>query len=399
MEFVFYTNSISPHQIPLARELIKKFGESHYRYVYTSKQSKERTNLGWAEESEPWIIYAADAEGDVVKLLETADVAMCENRDTKLFAKRAKKHKITVYSSERWFKPNVGIMRLLNPHYLQMAAQFVKLISKSCNIYYFPQGIHAARDMARLCGLMHGDLRCLFCAPKLDFERKPGGKIWLKNGGDDKRYCLDKMRIWAYYVEPSKFDALPVQESSDPRTSQQTRSQRTTPTAIRVLWVGRLLNWKRVDTIVRAVGEHANLKRADNSLPKITLDIYGVGPEEKRLKKLAAKYGDCIKFYPPVPIADVRKLMREHDVYVLASNAYEGWGAVVSEALEEGTKVIGTYEAGSSVTMLPEECLFHAGDWRRLMFLLHNSFEKVTNAKGWNVIWAADALAHFVRGI
>lgn len=66
----------------------------------------------------------------------------------------------------------------------------------------------------------------------------------------------------------------------------------------------------------------------------------------------------------------VCKLTREHDVYVLSSNGYEGWGAVVSEALEEGMNVIGTYEAGASATILPKERLFHSGDYKTLAVLL-----------------------------
>ena len=45
-------------------------------------------------------------------------------------------------------------------------------------------------------------------------------------------------------------------------------------------------------------------------------------------------------------------------------------GFFSAEALEEGMKVLGTYEAGSSATMLDEGCLFHSGDWRRLRQLL-----------------------------
>ena len=153
---------------------------------------------------------------------------------------------------------------------------------------------------------------------------------------------------------------------------------------VKVLWVGRLLNWKRVDTIIKAVGDCSKSE-------KITLDVYGVGPEEAKLKKLAAKYGDVIKFYPPVPINEVRKLMREHDVYVLSSNGYEGWGAVVSEALEEGMAVIGTYEAGSSATILSESNLFHAGDWRRLKMLFEGNVEKV-GIGSWTAKSAAIAL-------
>ena len=141
---------------------------------------------------------------------------------------------------------------------------------------------------------------------------------------------------------------------------------------------------------MRAVGEHANLKRVDNSLPIITVDIYGTGPEEVRLKRMASKYGDVIKFYPPVPLEEVRKLMREHDIYVLASNGYEGWGAVVNEALAEGMRVIGTYEAGSSATMLTEDLLFCSDDWRHLQKImsLDATYEKMSNAD-WSVKNAA----------
>ena len=64
--------------------------------------------------------------------------------------------------------------------------------------------------MARLCGLMHGDLRCLFRAPKLDFERRPGGRVWLsggvKSGGvEELRSCIEKMRMWGYFVRSSEF--------------------------------------------------------------------------------------------------------------------------------------------------------------------------------------------------
>jgi glycosyltransferase involved in cell wall biosynthesis len=253
----------------------------------------------------------------------------------------------------------------------------VKLLNESENFYYLPMGIHAARDMARLCGLINGDLRCLFRAPKLDFERKPGGRIWISEGvrSDGVRECVDKMRMWGYFVEEGRG----MRSDSSELGVKECGSE-----GVKVLWVGRLLDLKRVDTIIKAVGECSKSK-------KITLDIYGLGPEEAKLKKLAAKYGDVIKFYPSVSIGEVRKLMREHDVYVLSSNSYEGWGAVVSEALEEGMAVIGTYEAGSSATILPESNLFHAGDWRRLKKLLQNDILRV-DIGHWTAKNAAKAL-------
>lgn len=394
MNFTLYTNALSAHQIPLAKEIVKRTGADNFRYIYTSKEGQK---LQQCDMADSWVAYLPIEKTN--GWLENSDIMLVGGiRPIDLMERRLAKGKKTFYMSERWFKPPIGMLRLLHPRYFNMAMRLVKLMGSEASFTYLPIGVHAARDMARLCGLMHGDLRCLFRAPKLDFERRPGGRIYIRergigNGEQNKKYCLDKMRMWGYYVEPSSFDALPVQEASNPSVRQLTHSQLTMPNSIRVLWVGRLLNWKRVNTIVRAVGEHANLKRVDNSLQEITLDVYGSGPEEKRLKRMAAKYGDCIKFYPPVPIDEVRKLMREHYVYVLASNAYEGWGAVVSEALEEGMKVVGTYEAGSSATILPNECLFHAGDWKGLLKLLQNDAPKVGIGE-----WTAKCAAEVMKG-
>lgn len=374
MKFAFFTNIISPHQMPLARELVNLLGADEYRYVYTERKEKERTKLGWGNEGEDWCL-----QGDEnTAVLSEADVLMSGVRAPHLFEKRAKEGKTTLYCSERWFKPPIGFLRVFVPSYFKMARRIVKLLNESENFYYLPMGIHAARDMARLCGLMNGDWKCLFRAPKVDFERTPGGKVF----SEGVRECVGKMRMWGYFVQSSEFRVGSLELNHGIHRIHGKKGCGSE--GVKVLWVGRLLNWKRVDTIIKAVGDCSKSE-------KITLDVYGVGPEEAKLKKLAAKYGDVIKFYPPVPINEVRKLMREHDVYVLSSNGYEGWGAVVSEALEEGMAVIGTYEAGSSATILSESNLFHAGDWRRLKMLLEGNVEKV-GIGSWTAKSAAIAL-------
>ncbi len=405
MKLAIYTNSISPHQLPLMRELAASFGAGNVLYAYESTESKGRRSLGWNQVPEQWCRQASECS----PVLETCDTLLVGGlRPVDLMEKRAAGGLRTLYMSERWFKPPIGIFRLLHPKYFLMAWRIVRLIRGSQSVAYLSIGIHSACDMVRLCGLFAGDLRCLFRAPRLEFERKPGGRVFLARiprakrvaGGDalagvrrsgaeiatreGKKYCLDKIRMWGYFVRSSEFGvkSSEVQEGS---LDQTHNSQLINHNSFKVLWVGRFLKWKCVDTVIRAVGKLST--RSKCRLPagssdvaaaeaeastrlNITLDIYGTGPEEAHLKHLAAKYGDAIRFYPPVPIDKVRNLMRTHDAYVLSSNAYEGWGAVVSEALEEGMKVIGTYEAGASATMLPKERLFHAGEWRALAGLL-----------------------------
>ena len=363
------------------------------------------------------------------KTLQDADVVMSGMRLLDLFDARLKKDRKTLYCSERWFKPPLGFLRILAPSYFKMVWRFVKCF-KSDVFTYYPQGIHAARDMVRLVRFLNGDLRYLFRAPKVAFESQPGGVIIpLKEavkagvlskaeiafgkkygfvqiprehwGKLEPQQVYAKMRLWGYFVEPGKKTteyteyteggcaqdcqceinheihekhekgATAQTRNSEPRT----RNCREGASRLRVLWVGRMLNWKRVDTLVKACVSDA-LK------DKVELHLYGHGPEEEKLKRLANR-GNNVFFHDFVPVAQVRDLMRAHDVYVLPSDGGEGWGAVVSEALEEGMKVLGTIEAGASATILPPSHLFKSGDVNRLKQLLSVPLPRINGYEEW----------------
>ena len=355
MRVACYTNSLSPHQLPLAREIAAQVGEGNFCYIYRDAITSERVRLGWGETKPPkWCKRGMDDSPELI----AADILYCGGmRPFDLFERRLAAGKKTLYMTERWFKPPVGLLRLCHPRYFRYALRLRRLM-ESNHFVVLPIGIHAARDMAWLCGLLSGNWRCMFRAPELEFERRPGGRFFLAAKGATrarwrKTYCLDKMRMWGYFVEEG------MAKRNDARKKTQ----------INILWVGRLLKLKRVDTIIRAVVELCTHSLC-SAQPEISLDIYGTGPEENRLKKMAARYSSRIHFHPPVPISEVRRLMRSYDIYVLSSNGSEGWGAVVSEALAEGMQVVGTHEAGASATVLPESHLFCSGDWRGLGKLL-----------------------------
>ena len=313
------------------------------------------------DEFSPDVLCEEDSPLKARKLLLECELLITGVRDFDLMEERVRSGNFVVYQSERWFKPEsllsfgrsesagkglwvCGFLKMIFPFAIRRAIKIMRLF-KSENFLYLPIGIHAARDMARLCGLMNGDLRCLFCAPELRCEKRPFGKIELRGKGDGSRYCLDKMRMWGYFVAPGQGVCGRVHSGAANKT--------------RILWVGRMLGWKRVDTIIKAVG----------GLEEFELDIVGAGPEEAALRKMAAQYAN-IHFKGMVPIDEIRRLMQQHDVYVLSSNEFEGWGAVVNEAMEEGMDVVGTYEAGASVTILPVSNLFHEGDWLGLRTIL-----------------------------
>ena len=327
MKFVHYTNSLSAHQIPLDRELVKRIGADNFRYIYTNEMLQ-----GGAQEidvRESWIIDASKT--DVTALLEECDILLVGGlRPIDLMERRSAAGKITLYMSERWFKPvEIGVggrcrwragiqilgwVRMLVPRYRRMARRFVRLLRDDPKCWYLPIGPWAKRDM-----------------------------LWL---GVPSAKMLD----WGDFVELSRVLGV------DNRCRMERHS------FLRLLYIGRLLRLKHVETVVRSLA----VLRSGGLEARLT--IVGNGPERDALGRLVKKLGlgDWVEFRSAVKIEEVREVMRQHDFLVFASNAMEGWGCVVQEALTEGVPVVGTYEAGASAAILPETQLFHCGDSREL---------------------------------
>ena len=326
MTFCLYTNSLSEHQLPLARELAERLGEANFRYYYVGACQKfqQGTDEAWSARFDP-------GNAEQVRFLGHADVVLVGGlRPVALMEARLKAGKTTLYMSERWFKPILvylghfelripGWVRLLVPSYRRMAKQFASFFLDE-HFRYLPIGPWAARDMERLLLKFH--------------SREVVGQQ------------VARFIPWGDFVAPSS-------ESASPRP----RTEDTTNRPRRVLYIGRLLKLKHIETIIKAV------RLAQKQRP-MELTIVGEGPELAYLQRQSVNAP--VVFRPAVPLQEVRKIMREHDVMVFASNAFDGWGATVLEALTEGVPVLGTYETGASAAILPEANLFHCGDYRTL---------------------------------
>lgn len=358
MRFALHTRIPSPHQLPLAKELVKIIGARNFRYFHDIPIHREYVELGWrAEAPKEWFVSTAESPDEAREWLEGCDVLASGVREFDIFERRVSNGLKTAFISERLLKPPVGILRMLSPKFLGMMRRHAAMMDSSEAYHYLPTGVHAARDMARILGLLKGDARCFFRVPSLTCELVPGGRVsWAGNDNAGTSW-LDRTHLWGYFVDP-------------PEVAQSPQRRFGASGEVRVLWAGRMLGLKRVDTIIRAVAAYAQLRKSDQSLPAMSLDIVGCGPEEARLRHLASRLGSPVQFLPPVPMPDVRGIMRAHDVYVLSSNGFEGWGAVVSEALEENMVVFATRESGAGPTILPQDRLFHVGDVDGLLGLL-----------------------------
>lgn len=358
---------LSAHLDSFCRRL-NELSNGDFEFVYqTGDPGESRRRIGWRID--------ADYRNGLIDAAATNRSRDCDLliemlRELDLMEDRACAGRKTVYVSERWFKPIPlfdlrlfgclflvrlpGVVRLLVPSYRKMAKRFVKLMDDP-NFFVCPIGVHAVRDMVRMYRILHGDWMSYVREPKVESERQLCGSV----------IGFPRMFLWAYFVEQSK---SPVAQAPKHHES-----------FLRILWVGRMLGLKRADTLIKAFKIVAQQRPA-------ALLIVGEGPERTRLEQLAGSLKELnqsndsqqrptwslgrIVFCDFIKNDQVRELMRAADVFVMTSNAEEGWCAVVSEALTEGCPVVGTREVGSVATLLPDENLFASGDSEGLSEIL-----------------------------
>ena len=109
----------------------------------------------------------------------------------------------------------------------------------------------------------------------------------------------------------------------------------------RLLTVGGLYAAKAHDVLLRAAALLAECE------PEVRLDIVGDGELRAECERLAATLGisDRVAFHGERPKSEVARLMREADVFVLASR-YENNPCAVLEALMSGLPVVATRVGG-----------------------------------------------------
>lgn len=321
MRLLHVTNIISPHQMPLANCLAELVGSENFRYVATKPPMADRSAMGWdMEENKPWIIQAWRGEKERLefeKWWNEADVVLCGERLIEKMRNRARAGKLTFYMSERWWKPPLGMARLLHPRFAWMAIRF-RLLARSSYFHYLPMGYYAEYDMKRIVSLE------------------------------------DRMWRWGY------FTALP---GSQPVIAERSG-------AFRVLYAGRMLSWKKVDTLIKAF---AIVVKQHGEVAQLTL--IGDGPSKAALKELIGTLGisNNVEIKSSMPMEEVGQRMKKTDVYVLPSNGYEGWGAVVNEAMSQGCALVASDAVGSAKSLISHGengLLFPSGNWRQLGKLL-----------------------------
>ena len=169
--------------------------------------------------------------------------------------------------------------------------------------------------------------------------------------------------------------------------------------AFRVLYVGSLIELKRVDLLIDAVAALGNAN--------VELAVVGNGPLEESLRRRAADRGLRVQWLGRRDMSEIPALMAGADCLVLPSR-YDGWGAVVSEALMAGTPAICSDRCGAAgvVRASGQGGVFSSGDAGALAGLLRKTVDagRLTPAQRaalahWAESLGAKAGAHYLGEI
>ena len=298
MNIIFWQNIPSIHQAPLLREGAKKHMDK-VTVVAEKDVASSRLKQGWG-----------NPDFSPAKLLVSPTI-ICQEE----ILERSGRDAVHIFSGFHAYPQTFRI--------------FQKAIQKggSVGVFAEPGPIGSIKDIFRICKYRLHAMRWSRYIDFLLVTGQLGVNFYLRSG-----FKASKVFPFAYFVE--SLDSYDIQSPfyDYPDTSSESN--------LNLLFAGQLIKRKGLDLLLSALSKIS--KRA------WVLNVIGHGPELKQLKYQAAKFkiAEQVHWLGPLPNQEVRNLMLKSDCFALPSR-FDGWGAVVNEALLAGTPAIVSDACGS----------------------------------------------------
>lgn len=298
MKIAFFSNFLNHHQLPMCLSFCEN-EQIEFKFVACTEVPEYRKNMGYADLNKeyPFVVCAYEDEAAAMEIAETYDVVVLGDAPVKYLEKRMEKNLLTFRFAERSFKK--GLWRRFIPR-TRKKIQVGYTNYKKKNLYVLGASAYTAHDLV-ICG-----------------------------------FPEDKCFRWGYFpetVEQNLDDLFKLkQENSVPQ----------------ILYAGRLLPLKHVMDTVKAVH---NLVRNGK---KVHFTIIGDGESKQEITEYIennnlTEYFTLLPFMSP---EEVRGYMDKSDIYVFGSTFYEGWGAVVNEAMNSACSVVVSHAVGSAAFLI-----------------------------------------------
>ena len=348
-KFVFVSNYINHHQIPICNELYRLLGGS-FAFCQTEEIEKERLSMGWADDRPEYVVCYYENPTKYQDWIDTCEVVFFGGTDEESYIqKRLAQMKPVIRYSERLYK--TGQWKAISPRGLRKK--------------YLDHTRYRNQDVYMLCSgaYVPSDFSIVKAYP-------------------------NKMLRWGYFPEIKEQDVDKLFANKK---------------AGNILWAARFIDWKHPELPIELA---AYLKEKGYVFH---LDMIGTGVMLEEMKNLAVSLSveDKVTFHGPKTPAGVREAMENVDIYLITSDRQEGWGAVLNEAMNSGCAVVTNHMIGAAPYMIShgKNGLFYKDGDKQMLFSkveeLLNDREQVkrlgkagyeTVMKLWNPVMAARQL-------
>jgi len=293
MRFIFWQNIVSPHQSFLIKELSKVY-EVHL--IVEELMDQARRRQGWA---------LPDVGAASIHLLENSAGFNLYKAETHHF-----------FSGIRSYPK-------LHEKFLEVSArQKVNIIAESPIQRGYETMLRVA--LYRYYAIKYGNrINLIFAMGDLGVE-------WYRRAG----FSAQQVRKFQYTIDVPEGRELITAPDSD--------------SLFQLVFIGQLISRKGVDHLLKAL-YHA---KQDN----LKLDIIGDGPLRPDLMKYVEenKMEEQVTFLGTLPNDEAMQYLAEKADYLILPSRFDGWGAVINEALARGIKVITNDKCGAS-SMIEDE--------------------------------------------
>ena len=301
-KLIFVSNYFNHHQKALAEEFVRIYGND-YAFVAMTPFNQKRLAIGYSDMNQaPFVVRAyesPEAEREARKLIDESECVIMGGMPVSVISSRLKLGRLTFLQSERFLKGPLWKDAARIVKYLKFSGVRAQARDKRAKFYLLCAGAFTAKDYG-LCGLFR-----------------------------------DKAYRWGYFPELRNYD---------------TESLLSRKEAGLILWAGRFLDWKHPDLAVSLAG---NLKAAGKSF---RLKIIGSGEMHDELARLidAKNLNDCVKLSGALPAGELRSEMERAQIFLFTSDRGEGWGVVLSEAMNSGCAVVAGNRIGSAPYLIDD---------------------------------------------
>lgn len=296
MKIIFWQNMISQHLYPLLQGIKEVDSAISVLLVVEQEISEKRLMQGWCDT-------------DFRKLNISIIVNPNLNEVERVFSQNNKA--LHVFSGIR---SNKLVFKALKISYKFDVKRY--LISESPTFYKIPRILHYLKTML----LERKYIRRFEKVYAIGTDAYNWFSIWSK--------YRENIIPFSYCINDIQYDGEEVKLDNG---------------KLKCVFVGRLVKLKGVKSAISQI-----VRFKDD----VFLDVIGHGPEFDELNKLASNSKN-IQFKGKMANIEIRKSLLNYDVLILPSY-YDGWGAVVNEALMAGCYVVVSDNCGASSLIMDD---------------------------------------------